>query len=289
MNIIYKPVFIFSLHRSGSTYLKNIIDVSSEIRMLEDEVHFDHPFFFNTFKKYYKKYCKNNPYSYDKFLGVITEKKIRGAFWDQYKNKYGNFSYSKKYLAQKSECNVWEAFNSILKHVRHDSGKSRIGIKYPAHHKFYHIFEKEYPDAKNIFLVRDPRAIIASKLISPTNYRLQNKNSLQYEFVRLLIILYFISEFRSFAKTITNNKNNSYLLKYESLVTNRDEQLESLCDFVEIELKPAMQTANGKDSGYGDKPNPIDRTKRWVTVLRNYEKAMISFLTQKSRHVLGYE
>jgi hypothetical protein len=50
-----------------------------------------------------------------------------------------------------------------------------------------------------------------------------------------------------------------------------------------------MQTANGKDSGYGDKPNPIDRTKRWVTVLRNYEKAMISFLTQKSRHVLGYE
>jgi hypothetical protein len=285
---IEKPVFIFSLHRSGSTYLKNILDAGVELKMLEDEVHFDHPFFFNTFKKYYQKYCKDRSQNYDKFLEIISEKKIRGAFWDHYKNEYGNFYSSKKYLSESPAINAWEAFNSILRQVLCDSGKARIGIKYPAHHKFYHVFQKEYLDSKNIFLVRDPRAIIASKIISPTNNRLKNKGRIRYEFIRLITIFYFIFEFNSFAKTIIKNKDNRHLIKYENLVMRKDNQIKALCDFAEIQVNPEMLSANGKDSGYLDKPNTIDRINRWVSVLRKYEKALIGCLTQRSRRNLGY-
>ncbi|MFW6271768.1 MAG: sulfotransferase [Desulfosalsimonas sp.] len=289
MKKIEKPVFIFSLHRSGSTYLKNILDASSELKMLEDEVHFDHPFFFDTFRKYYQKFCKDRLQNYDKFLEIISEKKIRGAFWDHYKNQYGNFYSSKNFLSESQAIDVWDAFNSILRQLLYDSGKSRIGIKYPAHHKFYRAFQKEYPDAKNIFLVRDPRAIIASKIISPSNNRLKNKNKLKYEIMRLITVFYFIFEFNSFAKIIANNNSNRHLIEYENLVINRDEQIRDLCNFVDIKTSSEMLSANGKDSGYVNKSNIGDRINRWVLVLRKYEKILIDRLTLKSRHNLGYE
>lgn len=289
MTELKKPVFVYSLHRSGSTYLKNILDAADELKMLEDEVHFEHPHFFNTFRKYYQKYCNNKLANYDKFLIIISENKIRGAFWDHYKNKYDNFFSSRKYLCDPTKITVWDAFNSVLKQVLQNSGKERIGIKYPAHHTFFRIFQKEYPDAKNIFLVRDPRAIIASKIISPTNKRLKNKGKLKYEAMRLMTVLYFIIEFRSFAKTICNNKKDTYIIKYENLVMSRDRLLRELCDFTEIKLRTDMLSASGKDSGYGGSPTPKNRIDRWATILRRYEKFLINYFTEKSRKAMDYD
>jgi hypothetical protein len=286
---IDRPVFLFCLHRSGSTYLKNILDASDELKMLEDEVHFEHPHFSNTFRKYYQKYCNNKPANIDKFLTIISESKIRGAFWGYYKKKYGSFHSCKKYLSYQNKITVWDAFNSILMQVMEDSGKKRIGIKYPAHHKFFHNFEKEYPDAKNIFLVRDPRSIIASKIISPTNNRLKNKGKLQYEAMRILTVFYFIIEFRSFAKAITVHKKDIGVIKYENLVICRNRTLRRLCEFAEINLRTDMCSATGKDSGYGSPSDPMSRLNRWVSVLRRYEKILINHFTRNYRNAMGYE
>ncbi|NDY74102.1 hypothetical protein DO021_12825 [Desulfobacter hydrogenophilus] len=289
MSKIDRPVFVFCLHRSGSTYLKNILDASDELKMLEDEVHFEHPHFFNTFKKYYQKYCNNKPANVDRFLTIISENKIRGAFWDYYKKKYGSFHSCKKHLPNQNKITVWDAFNSILIQVIEDSGKKRVGIKYPAHHTFFHNLKKVYPDAKNIFLVRDPRAIIASKLISPSNNRLKNKGKFKYEVMRLVTVLYFIIEFRSFAKAVTVHKKDICVIRYENLVISRNRTLKKLCDFAEINLRIDMCSATGKDSGYGITSDPMSRLNRWVTVLRRYEKILIEYFTKNYRNTMDYE
>ncbi|MFW6134489.1 MAG: sulfotransferase [Elusimicrobiota bacterium] len=289
MIIIEKPIFVFTLHRSGSTYIKNIIDFTDEVKMLEDEVHFDHPFFFNTFRKYYHKYCKDNPGNYNYFLDVITDKKLRGAFWEHYKNRYNNFYDSKKYLNEADKITVWESFDSILRQVLKDSKKKRIGIKYPAHHKYYKDFRKQYPHAKNIFLVRDPRAITASKIISPTNNRLKNKGKIIYEAVRMFTIFYFIIEFNSFAKTIINDNSVKHIIKYENIVSNKKKQIKDLCDFAEINFRSDMLHVKGKQSGYNNQFNIKNKINRWTIVLRKYERTLINFFTKKYRQDLGYE
>lgn len=285
-----KPVFIYSLHRSGSTYLMNIIGSSKEIKMLEDEVHFDHPFFFNTFRKRYNKICKDNYAKYDDFLRCLEEKPIRGAFWRHYKDIYGDFYQSKQYLPSSDDkITVWESFNSILRQVLTYSTKQRIGIKYPAHHKYFAEFINQYPESKNLFLLRDPRSIIASKLISPTNERLNNKGKIKYKILRLFTVLYFSFEFKSFIKTILNFNSKGIVVKYEDLVLYKEGTIKSLCDFCEIQMNEQMNHVNGKTSGYNQPNENEDRLMRWTTVLRRDEVLLVDLLTKKCRRSFGYD
>ncbi len=283
-----KPVFIFCLHRSGSTYLKNIIDSSCEVKMLEDETHFDHPLFYNTFRKLYKNYCNNQHTRYDFFLRRIAEKRLRGSFWKIYKKEYLNFNKSKKFID--NNCiTVWKSFNSILEHILNESEKERIGIKYPAHFKYYDEFQKEYPDAKNIFLIRDPRAIVASKINSPTNYRLNTRGYLISKIVRFLLVLYLSVEYNYFIKKIMGNELIPFVVKYEDLILDKNKQLQRICSYCEIKINSKMFNADGKDSGYTTPTDESHRINRWTEVLSNIEVFIIDKITKKYRVEFGYE
>lgn len=284
-----KPVFIYALHRSGSTYLKNIIASSSEIAMLEDEVHFDHPFFLNTFKKYFDRVCKNDFNRYDAFLAFLRNKKIRGAFWQNYKQRYKDFSRSRKYLLDSSHVTVWDSFNSILRQILVDSQKKRVGIKYPAHFMYFNDFLEQYPNSKNIFLIREPKAIIASKIVSPTNNRLRKSGFIKYEILRLITVSYFSCEYKYFLKTILKNKTNGLAVRYEDLVLEKDTTLKRICIYAEIQINEKMFDATGKKSGYSKALKNEDRVKRWSNILRKYEISIIDKITRKYKILFGYD
>lgn len=282
-----KPVFIYSLHRSGSTYLKNVIGASAEIKMLADEVQFDHPFLSNTFKKYYQKHCQNDQSKYDNFLNVLYKKQIRGAFWSKYKSKYTDFYKTKTFL--KGQLTIWNSFNSILKHVLANSSKDRLGIKYPTHYKYFEEFNLQYFEAKNIFLIRDPRAIIASKIMSPTNKRLNKAGVPKYEIVRFVTVLYFSIEFIFFIKQILANSSKGIIIKYEDLVLDKKRQIQKICDHCEIDMNSKMLKAEGKSSGFNQIKDKKERINRWMDVLRVYEIKILNMLTKKYRSKMGYE
>lgn len=281
-----KPVFIYSLHRSGSTYLKNILNCSKDVKMLEDEVHFDHPFFQNTFKKYYDKHCNGNSEKYDQFLKIVKENKLRGSYWRIYNKNYNVYS-SKTFLVNK--LSVWSSFNSILIQVLNDSDKKRIGIKYPVHFSYFNSFKENYPGSKNIYLVRDPRSIIASKFKSPTNIRLQNLNGIKYEIFRFFSLIYLSMEFRFFIKSLIAFEKEIYVVKYENLVLNKQNTINSVCKYCEIELVPEMLKAKGKSSGYSKPSLAEERIYRWKNILRKYETLIVDLITKKSRKKFGYE
>ncbi len=287
MPLIEKPIFIYALHRSGSTYLKNIINASNEIEMLKGEVHFDHPFFFNTFKKYYLKYCNNQKERYDKFLNILATDEVRGAFWNNYKSEFTDFSKSKNYLDE--PLTIWNSFNSVLKHILDKSAKKRIGIKYPTHFTNFQDFNTQYDSCKNIFLIRDPRAILASKIMSPTNERLNSRDSFAYEFFRMALVIYISLEFIFFVKKMNSNINYILMVKYENLILNKKKQLKQICKYCEFDMQPELFEADGKTTGYGIARSEDERINRWTTVLRSYEKKIVDFITKRHRIKLDYE
>jgi hypothetical protein len=286
MQEINQPIFIFCLHRSGSTYLKNIIDSSKEVKMFEDEVHFDHPLFKNTYRKYYKKFCGDKTNKYDVFLNKMTNKKLRGSFWRFYKQKYGGFSKSRQYMDPLDNISLQNSFSSIIKHVLSETDKDRVGIKYPAHHCYVSFFIKHYPDSKLVFLIREPKSIIASKILSPTNQRLNKSSKLQYEVIRLFTLFYFSWEFKTFIKVVTANNKKAYSIKYEDLVSNPRASIANICSFLNLSFAELMLQTKGKSSGY--EKNLVANQNKWKHVLRKYERFLINILTKNARKKIGY-
>jgi len=287
-----KPIFIFSLHRSGSTYLMNILASSDKVKMLEDETQIKHPIFRNTFEGFYRKYCNNKIEKYDLFLEMLKTKQIRGSYWKHYKEIYGEFSESKNFLPdrKRNKITVWTSFDSILKQILSDSNdKERIGIKYPAHYKYFEDLYYHYPDSKFIFLIRDPRAIIASKIISPTNERLNKCNVLLYPLMRFFTVIYFSYEYKLFIKKILENESKGLVVRYEDLVLKKHNTIKAICDYAAIDVVENMYAASGKDTGYGKEKNNEDRIKRWKKVVSKYETNIINFITRKYRLSFGYD
>ncbi len=277
---IDKPVFIFCLHRSGSTYLKNIIDASPEVKMLEDELQFDHPHFSNTFRKLYKKYCADNINKYNEFLKIIQTSKIRGSFWNYYKRDYG-IKNSKDYLDTSQNITVWHSLNSILLHVLDKANKKRVGIKYPTHHKYAEAFFLNFSNAKNIFLLRNPNAIVASKIKKLNNPQLLIVSKYSYRLLRILITIYFSYESRFFLKKAEKLKDKAFIIKYEDLVLDKTNVIKEISKFCEIDFNSEMLNASGKVSGYDEVKDDIKRINRWTFVLNKFEKILVKKIVGK--------
>jgi hypothetical protein len=272
--------------------LMNILASSDKVKMLEDEVHFKHPIFKNTFEGFYRKYCNDKVEKYDMFLEMLRTKPIRGSYWKFYMQRYGGFSESKKFLpdVKRKNITVWSSFDSILKQILSDSNhKERIGIKYPAHYKYFEDFFCHYPDSKNIFLIRDPRAIIASKIISPSNDRLKNCNSFLYPILRFFTVIYFSYEYTGFVKKILENESKGMVVRYEDLVLKKHNTIKMICDYTAVGVVENMYFANGKDSGYEKVKNSEDRIKRWKKIVSKCEIKIINFMTRKYMLPFGYD
>lgn len=267
--MINKPILIFCLHRSGSTYLSNVIGQSTDVKMLEDEVQFNHPLFRNTFQKIFHRTYKDN---FTQFVKELDEINIRGSFWKIFKKEYGLFSSN---LNHTNNIDEWRLLNQILDTVRSRSGKPRVGIKYPAHFSYLNQFQTQYPDAKIIFLLRAPEAIIASKLKSPTNSRVDSTLKVKYEFMRLVTVFFFSIEYYFYVRTIIENHKSGYIIHYEHLVEHPVEQIKSICEFCEISFNMDMLSVDGKPSGFEKTDSISDRLTRWKLVLRPYERWII--------------
>lgn len=96
-----------------------------------------------------------------------------------------------------------------------------------------------FPEAKFIFVLRDPRAILNSSLqVNKRAKRVSAQGGLGSNLTQL---------YNQIAKSITagthfhtTQPNSCYLLVYENLIQNPQTELQSLCDFLEIELEASM-------------------------------------------------
>ena len=97
------------------------------------------------------------------------------------------------------------------------------GIKEVWLTEFYPSLKKEFKNSKFIFLIRDPRAVVASSL----NNR---KNSYDIQFL--------VNQWRkiSILSKIYKEKNNQdiILINYENFVLNFDKEIKKICNFLNL-------------------------------------------------------
>lgn len=203
-----KPIFIFSLPRSGSTLLQRILSSSENITTAA-EPWFLLPLIYS---------LKSN--------GIVSEywqKDVVGAIEDFYNTfPNGKGDYKKE---------IREFAMNLYKKNLNRCHKYFID-KTPRYSLICDEIIKLFPDAKIIFLWRNPLAIVSSILTRWCNGKWK-------------IMIYNIDLYKgmdNMLKSCEQSKENIISLNYEELVKDTEQVLKTVCDFLDIDFNSNMIT-----------------------------------------------
>jgi len=223
-----KPVFVFCLPRSGSTLLQRILMGHSKISSIA-EPHFLLPLIFAT-----KKEGMVTNYSH-----FATNKGINDMINSLPRKKNDYYQYLNEF-SQK-------IYNSL-------SDKESIYFLDKTPRYFWIIPEiaKIFPQAKFVFLFRNPVQIYASLLTTFSNDRFNNI----YGFYR-----YLHEGIDLLSNGYNLLKSNSYKINYEELLLNTETTIKGLTNFLELEYEKDLSKLFKNQIVKGGSKDPIGINK----------------------------
>ena len=232
-----KYLFLFGMYRSGTTTLSKAIDCIDNVIMKNDPLFFLFKSLRNSILPK-KKLSSNELFgSYifnkneKKIFKKIQELNLKKKFFYRKKIIKNILINIKKYqpdLEDKILNNSGKTYSDFIKIFFKDIAKGKKDIKYCGIKEvwlteFYPSLKKEYKNSKFIFLIRDPRAVVASSLSN-------RKNSYNIQFL--------VNQWRkiSILSKIYKEKNNKdiILINYENFVLNFDKEIEKICNFLNL-------------------------------------------------------
>ena len=212
--ISQSPIFIVGMPRSGTTLMRSMLSVHPNFAVSR-ETHF--------FPKWWERYQNTDLNNLDNFE----------AFWQE-------FSQNKRFpkividptlvkakILAADKIDLKTIFNTMMEILAATMNKPRWVEKTPDHYKYLDKILEWYPQAKIIWMLRDPRAVVASTLQrwpkTPVDVRAK-------EWSDSIVI---------FQQKWSENPRVK-LIKYEDLVADAGSHMRELCDFLEEEFYPTM-------------------------------------------------
>lgn len=290
---IKKPVIILGCPRSGTTLLYTILGKSKELYSLYNESRF-------IFKKFYEEKLKEGIEFHDDALSPeLLDDKTKEFFLKEF-NKYTlnnrllgiaqqKLFRKKKYLKaiDSSIVAVNQAYKDIL------LPEYRIIEKTPRNCFKVQFMNKLFPDAKFIYIQRDPRSNISSliegwrkrddgkgripKLEVPLNIKGYDKQYWRFALppasaayadksLEEVCAHQWISSNESIMNDLKDiAEDRQMTIKYEDLVANMPELIQKICEFTDLDYSDAMRKIAEKPPAIntikGGKPNK-DKWKR---------------------------
>ena len=142
-----------------------------------------------------------------------------------------------------------EIIETLHKTYATQNGKNRWGQKTPRLVRYGRLLKQTWPGARFIFMVRDPRAVVAS--LTRSNVHRSNAFYGARRWVRDCEAGLALEE--SWPESVLR-------IRYEDLVKDPAAQLEVICRFLDLSMEPGMLIDNaGRDPAYGSYYDEIHR------------------------------
>jgi len=289
---LYKPIFVVGLHRTGSTLLMNVLALNAEVAMATDEMDLFNPWH-RTFSDHFKSFGDlRDDGTLSRLIDFIFKGTIAGSFWRDYRTLGMDRAKILRRTAT-SDRSLRSVVAILLDEYGIKVEKPRVGVKYPLHFSHIDTLYKWFPDAKVVFLVRDIRAVCASKVNDEKTRERKDRFKWAAPLVHYATLLFFVMEFIWSARVYIRfrNRENFYLLRYEDLVLNSEDYVARLCRFCDIPYDDGMTRTTGKPSSHsGETTSGFDqgRIEAWKERLHTFDKWFITRLSEKSMKVFGY-
>lgn len=185
-----------------------------------------------------------------------------------------------------------KTFLALMAMHQHRSGATRVGEKSPHHARYVMPLSRTFTDAKFIFMIRDPRGTVASRLRVPWH---RGRHFAAAREWRDLVDLHC-----SYA--VCNELRERYLLvRMEDLIANPHHELLRVCNLLGEQFDPAMLAFQQRnEAGFDARENawkartlrPLDPSavESWQTELTPRQQAGIERVVGIERmRGLGYE
>jgi hypothetical protein len=212
--------YIIGRPRSGTTLLQLIFDAHPNVQIPSECMYIAHLLgHYRTIKTWTEPVIEN-------FVNDLTH------IWLFSPVKFNTEKIKKELLENKSFLTIDSAFKIIAKNYNSVYEKKELlllGDKNPFYSQVFGVIFSAIPDAKYIFLIRDPRdnhvSLFNSRFTAP---------SITYD------TLYWRKTIRAAELFKKYYPNRIYILKYEDLVTETEKHVTDLCTFLKIPFYPEM-------------------------------------------------
>lgn len=256
-------LFVLGLPRSGTKLLRELLNNHEEIFIPSIEAYFIP----HLIEKHSDKRL-----SKQEVLKAVKE--IKNSLFFFYYKKRGSFNF-KKFISEDITVkeligNIWQEL-ALKKYNR----KMRIlGDKTPRNVNRVQFILKSFPEAKIIHIVRDPR----DNVLSAKNKWGKNIFRAAYKWQKGINKVMKVNE----------GKERLFQVKYEQLLTNTDEVLRKICNFIDINYIEGMDKLHTKVEQRGGR---IDRKNydKYLNELEVNEIKYIEKLTKKGLEEYNYK
>lgn len=218
-----KPVFIFCLPRSGSTLLQRVLMSHSKISSMA-EPHFLLPFI----------YASKKEGTLSKYSHLASQKGIDDVIRNLPKQQKEYNAYLRQF-----SLNIYDALaedNSIY-----------FLDKTPRYYSIIEDIEKIFPDAKFIFLYRNPVQIYASILTTFSNNRFHNIHGFYKNLTEGIELL---------SNGFKKIKAKSYRINYEDFVMHPEGNIKNLLNYLDLEYEDNILSLFQKQNIVGRSKDP---------------------------------
>ncbi len=212
---MHEPIFIVGCPRSGTTLLRSILNAHPNIAIPRETR------FFPIRKQDYKTRKRD-----------LTSELDFNDFWESY-SKNRRFIYldieAEKVLGKiksSGKTSYKAVLDTIMETFLQKMDKPRWGEKTPGHEFYLKEIFSFYPNAKVLFMVRDPRAVAASiRNVSWGNKkRPEPGQEDDYYGIRWKKSIVALNRFKE--------NPNIFRISYEELVSDTEEFMKSICTFI---------------------------------------------------------
>ncbi|MGY4688934.1 sulfotransferase family protein [Salibacterium sp. K-3] len=309
MNI--KPFVVAGMPRSGTTLISRILDAhTNSVAPPDPYFGFFREFRNSLFEKHNLDCVEDEPL-FDYFNGINKDKKhailegnlnidIPTEKRDKVKKTIIGFAQTASplavpYIEQTNAGNFKELLIELYEALHKAYGNqdtTHVGFKTAWVEEFYLPFSRSLDDMKFINIIRDPRALIASRLKSTKHLR----HDYPFDFL--------VKNWRKSAAYGLYNSNhysdNVYTVKYEDLVSNTEYEVKKICEVLNLPFQKHMVDVRNFRDGKGNQwtnnsaykeTNSISQefTDKWKTELSLKEVQYIEDLCEVEMKLLGYE
>jgi hypothetical protein len=273
------PIFIVGAGRSGTTLLQMMLNAHPNIAIY-GELHY-----FNEVLLIKKKVPSlKQPEALNRFFQLVPNVNV---------SKYlPNFNQTLNAVQERmlaDEHRTYEKFfRYVLEEYAQREGAKRFGEKTPTNIRYMNELLSIFPNAKIIHIIRDPRDVVAS---ASKRELFWTSNDVVINAFKWRCDMFYRREFSAQTETYTE-------VRYEDLVSDPEQQLRRICEFVGEEFDPQMLEFYKTSKSYlQNEPwkegtqRPINRSsvQKWQKELSEAQIFLIEMINGATMSQIGYE